>query len=157
MNYKVMWTFPKKRFDLVLHTLTLARRKFFTCTLLFLPYVKDKILNHVWQGCQSWLSLSLFALECQFHRQLPLFGLILNSCIQAITTLIFFTNVISQITIYICTYNIIAICVVINCLFISFKIFIAIFNWLCNFFDWFKWIIYFWSQQINIFFAFFLN
>ena len=135
--------------------LTLTPGKFFTCTLHFPPYVKDQILYHVWQCCQPELSLSLFALECQLHRQLLLFGLILNSCIQAITTLIFFTNFISRIAIYVCTYNIIAICVVINCLFVSFKIFIDIFSWLCNLFNWFKWIIYFWSKQIDIFFAFF--
>ena len=51
----------------------------------------------------------------KFYRRLLLFGLILNWCTRIITTLIFFANFISRIAIYLCTYNMITICVVTNC------------------------------------------
>ena len=81
--------------------------------------------------------------------------LVWSWCTWIVTTFIFFTDFISWIPINVCTYNIITICVVINCPFISLKIFLAVFNWFCNFFYWFKWIIYFCIEKINIFFAFF--
>ena len=115
--------------------------------------------------CSAGLSLQLFDedycfwLLCQikFHRkscfllivliqQLLLFGWILIGCTRATTTLIFLANFISRITIYVCTYNIISICVVINCPFISFKIFSTVFNWFCSFLNWFKWIMYFCNE-----------
>ena len=87
---------------------------------------------------------SVGSIVTKFYRRLYLYGLILNWCAWIITTLIFLTDFVSWIAIYVCTYNIITICVVNNCPFIRLKIFLAVFNWFCNFFNWFKWIIYFW-------------
>ena len=60
----------------------------------------------------------------KFYWRLYLFGLILTWCTWIITTLISFTDFIGRITIYVCTYNILAICVITNWPFTSLEIFL---------------------------------
>ena len=55
---------------------------------------------------------SVGSIVTKFYRRLLLFGLILNRCTRIITALVFFTDFISRIIIYVCTCNIITICVV---------------------------------------------
>ena len=93
----------------------------------------------------------------KYYRRLLLFGLILNWYWRIITTLVFFTHFDGRVAIYVCSYNIITICVATSCHFISLKIFISVFSWFCNFFNWFKWIVYIWTEQIDILFVFFFN
>ena len=111
--------------------------------------------------CLRLLWSVIFSRSCvgsivtKFNRRLHLFGLILKWCAWIFTTLIFFTDFITRIAIYVFTSNILTICVVTNFPFISLKTFLVVFNWFCNFINWFKGIIYFWSEQIDIFFVFF--
>ena len=161
-----MWVFAKRRFDVVLHTRNPGTGKIFHRHLRIFQRMWEIISSNMFYNavtqdyrflCLLWSVIfprgSAGSIDTKFYRQLHLFGLILMHVI--VTTFIFFTDFISWIPINVCTYNIITICVVINCPFISLKIFLAVFNWFCNFFYWFKWIIYFCTEKINIFFAFF--
>ena len=141
MNYKMMRVFSKRRSDVVLHT-------FYHCTgktvYMYLTVFQrmweiissDRFDNGVTQDydfpCLLWGLIfprdSIGSIVTKFYRQLLLFGLILNWCTRTITTLILFTNFISRIAIYVCIYNIVTICVVANWPFVSFKVFITVFN-----------------------------
>ena len=155
MNYKVMWVFAKTRFDVVLHTRNPGTGKIFhtgilefssecersyhlTCFIMLSPRI---IAFFVCSGVSSFHAVALGRLIPSFIDNC--ICLVWSWCTWIVTTFIFFTDFISWITINVCSYNIITICVVINCPFISLKIFLAVFNWFCNFFYWFKWIIYF--------------
>ena len=86
--------------------------------------------------CLLWSAIfpcsSVGAIVTKFYRRLHLFGFLLKWCKWIITTLIFFTDFFSRITIYVCTYNILTICVVTSCPFISLKTFFVVFNWFCS-------------------------
>ena len=168
MNYKVLWVFHKRRFDLALHH-TITPWKFFSCTLQFsseckksyflicLTMLQPRIITFF--VCSEVSSFHAVAsgrfLPSFFDECFPLF-FFLKWCTQTIASLAFFTNFFSQFVISVCSYNYITIFFVINCHFISFELLIAVFDWFHIFYNWFKWIIYIWTDQIDIFSAFFI-
>ena len=164
-----MSVFPERRFDVVLDTFNPHTGKTFHIHLTVFQRMWEIISSNMFDNAVSldyhFLCLLwhvTFPRNCvgtivtKFYQQLYLLGLILKSCTWIITTLISFTGFISRVTIYVCTCNIFNICVVTNCAFINLKIFFIVLNWFSNFFNWFKWIIFFhWTEEINIVFVFF--
>lgn len=101
-----------------------------TCNLM-VNIVNNTTKTQSFQECQNTWA---FPMRCSgIFRRLLFFGFILNWCTWITTALISFTNFSKGITIYVCTHNIITMWVVTKCPFISFKFFIAVFNWFCNF------------------------
>ena len=129
-----MWVFPKRRFDVVWHTFNPRTGKIFRMHLTIFQRMSEMISSNMFDNAVSQdyhffylLWRVIFPRSCvgaivtKFYRRFHLFGLILKWYKSIITTLIFFTDFISQITIYVCTYNILTICVVINVLLSAWK------------------------------------
>ena len=139
--------------------LTLALGKFFTCTLQFSSEC-NRSYPLTWQTMLSprIITFFVFSVVSSFHA-VALGRLLLNfidDCFCLVwswndtreLSQLWFSLLILLVELpFVCAYNIITICLVTNCPFISLKIFITVFYWFCNFFNWFKWIIYFWQSK----------
>ena len=120
-------------------------------------FVHPTILQRMWEIISSYMFdnaatkdyhflclLSFFPrgsvrlIVTEFLRQVLSFILFLKWYTQTTTSLVFFTDLFSWFAIYVCAYNIITICFIVNCPFISFELFIAVFDWFCNFCYWLK-------------------
>ena len=120
-----MWVFSKRRFDVVLHAFNPRTGKIFHMHLAVFQRMREIISSNMFDNavtqdyhyfCLLWSVIfprrSIGSIVTKFYPRTLLFGLILNWCTRISTTLIFFTDFISRIIIYACTYNIITICVV---------------------------------------------
>ena len=143
---------PKRRFDGALHLFNPRTGIIVHMQLLIFQRIWEIISSNLFDNavtqdydflCLLWIVIfsrsSVGLIVTKIYWRLLLFGLILKWCTWLITTLIFFTD--SRIVIYVCTYNVFTICVVISCPLVSLKIFITVFISFCNFFNCFKWII----------------
>ena len=131
-----MWVFPKRRFDIVLHTFNPCTGKILHMHLTIFQWMREFISYNMFGNaiinyhflCLLWSVIfrrgSSVSVVTEFLQQLLSFVLFLNWCMWS--QLIFFTNLISWLAIYICSYNSITIWVLTNCLFISFELFIAV-------------------------------
>ena len=146
---KMMWVFPKRRFDVVLHAFNPRTGQILQMHLTIFErmgeiissyMIENAIINNYHFLCLLWSVIfprgSFGLIVTEFLWPLLFFGFFLNWCKRTITTLIFSTNFVSKLP-----FMFVLFCA--NCSFISLKIFIVDFNGFCNFHNWFKWIIYF--------------
>ena len=142
-----MRVFPKRKFDVVVHRFNPRTKKILYMYLTIFRRMWEIILSNMFDN----------AITKNYHFLCLLWSVIFlyfpPELMHTITILIFFTTYIITFAIYVCAYNI-TICVLTNCPFISLEIFIVISNWLCNVDNWFKRIMYIWSDQIDICFHF---